>query len=370
MLSLSFACAAAVLIVCGYYLFIWLQVGRDREAAPLVPLYAPPRDLSPAMIRYIWKESFDDRTFWAAVLSLVSKGIGTLQTVNGVPRLTRGSAANDGTNLPPEEELLLSRFNYRHGKQGIPLTLLDDLTAHTAYQMANSLRERSVGKWFEENRNYVNGGAILSFACVCFCSRPQSIDDWEALLLALVAMAPAAFYLIFVLLRLADLFRAARHKLQGAILRRALLFFMFLVPCLAGILLGAVVLIGTFGIPPLITTLALVALNVSVYHFMRLPTPEGRKLLHEIAGFRHFLKSVEKSPMDLPDAPHKQPGIYEKYLPYAVALDVDQSWSDRFVAISSTDHQGEAVPNAATFYLGMWDGKPVEITYWAEGRHW
>ena len=86
----------------------------------------------------------------------------------------------------------------------------------------------------------------------------------------------------------------------------------------------------------------------------------------EIEGFRLFLKSVERLPMQRSEAPGNNAGLYEKYLPYAVALEVEQAWGDQFLALASTFHQNAGLPGAESFYLGMWDGKPVEIVYKSE----
>jgi hypothetical protein len=68
------------------------------------------------------------------------------------------------------------------------------------------------------------------------------------------------------------------------------------------------------------------------------------------------------------DAPSDKAGLYERYLPYAVALEVEQAWGDQFLALASTFHENAGLPGAESFYLGMWDGKPVEIVYRPEGR--
>jgi hypothetical protein len=67
--------------------------------------------------------------------------------------------------------------------------------------------------------------------------------------------------------------------------------------------------------------------------------------------------------MDREDAPSDHAGVYEKYLPYAVALEVDQRWSDKLVALASTLHKNEELVQAHSFYLGMWNGKPVEMVF-------
>ena len=85
--------------------------------------------------------------------------------------------------------------------------------------------------------------------------------------------------------------------------------------------------------------------------------------MSEIEGFRLFLKSVERLPMQRSEAPGNKAGLYEKYLPYAIALEVEQAWGDQFLALASTFHQNAGLPGVESFYLGIWDGKPVEIVY-------
>ncbi len=71
-------------LVCAYYLVVWKRSrGQTRS---IITQYEPPRGLSPAMLRFIWKERFDDRTFWAAILSLVSKGVATLEEMSSEQR--------------------------------------------------------------------------------------------------------------------------------------------------------------------------------------------------------------------------------------------------------------------------------------------
>jgi hypothetical protein len=81
----------------------------------------------------------------------------------------------------------------------------------------------------------------------------------------------------------------------------------------------------------------------------------------KIERFRVFLRSVERFPLDRDEGPGHGAGLYEKYPPYAVALKLEQHWGDRFVALASTVYHNEALIGARSFYLGMWNGKPVAI---------
>jgi Predicted membrane protein (DUF2207) C-terminal domain len=356
----------AVLAVCAYYLFAWMLFGKDRTAGVVVPLYSPPRNLSPAMLRYVWKEEFDDRTFWAGILSLVAKGLASLHCEGGLAQLRATPTANSRTVLPEEEEILLKELVRGHTRKGYSVSMLDPKTILAVSRMADSLRRVAVGHWFRENRAFVVAGVLLSAGSLCVVASPHFIDQWGVLILSLAMMAPAAFYLFFLLFRLWDLLRTTYEKLDDAVLRRLALVLIMILPCIAAIILGAIILGTTFGTPFLFVALFLILLNVLLLQWMKAPTPEGGQLLTEIEGFRLFLKSVERLPMQRSEPPTKNAGLYEKYLPYAVALELEQAWGDQFVALASTHHEGAGVPGAEALYLGMWDGKPLEIIYKAD----
>lgn len=353
----------AVFAICAYYILAWTIAGRDPKPGPIVIQYNPPEGFSPAMLRYVWRENFDDRTFWAAVLSLVSKGLAKMTQESGVAVLRPVRGRDDSSDLPDEEVILLRELNGHHRAKGMRMTLLDEDTSVVVIRMSERLRNAAEGRWFRLNREYVVAGALLSIAAVFVAIMPRSASEWLTMAVSLALMAPGGFYLLLLILRIRDLGRAVHGKFDGVVLRRVALLLAFTVPCLASLVLGSVVLGGTWGPQLLLATAILIVLNLCFLHLMPIRTAEGQKLLDEIEGFRGFLSSVERFAMDRSDAPGRNPGEYEKYLPYAVALEVEQAWADRFVALASTYHEPELSLGAESVYLGMWNGKPVQIMY-------
>ena len=349
MVSHSQFAITAILTVCAYYSIAWFLFGRDRKIGTIVPLYDPPRQLSPGMLRYIWKQNFDDRVFWAGVL-LIAKGLATLHQEDGVAKL-RACSPSSRTDLPNEEKILQDELMRGHTRKGVSISMVDPRTMLAVGDMASSLRRDAVGHWFTEIVDLFIAGAAISAVALCIVAGPRNREQWGVLALGLAVMSPGAFYLFFLSLRAWDLLRAARGKCDRAVLRRGALVFAMLVPCLASITLGAVVLGGTFGRSFLATALFLAVLNILLLQWMKAPTVEGAEALAEIEGFRLFLKSVERLPMQRLEPPGDHAGLYEKYLPYAVALEVEQIWGDRFIALTSTSHENAGLPNAESFYL-------------------
>ena len=60
---------------------------------------------------------------------------------------------------------------------------------------------------------------------------------------------------------------------------------------------------------------------------------DGRKLEDAIVGLRQYLSIAEKDDLARLKAPPQTPEEFTKFLPYAVALDVEEAWTRRFTAI-------------------------------------
>ncbi len=106
---------------------------------------------------------------------------------------------------------------------------------------------------------------------------------------------------------------------------------------------SALIVIGTTvfafkigGQPPGLVLLG-VAVNFTVMIFfawiMKRPTLRGRKVLDEMLGFRDYLDVAEKDELNLRNPPKKTPELFEAYLPYALALGVEQAWSEKFASV-------------------------------------
>ena len=73
--------------------------------------------------------------------------------------------------------------------------------------------------------------------------------------------------------------------------------------------------------------------HVLFYWLLRAPTPHGRRLMDKLEGFRSYLEVAEKDELNLRNPPEKTPELFERYLPFALALDVEQRWAEKFAAV-------------------------------------
>jgi uncharacterized membrane protein len=107
----------------------------------------------------------------------------------------------------------------------------------------------------------------------------------------------------------------------------------------------------------MLVIITVVAMFLSMSFFaiiMKRPTMRGRKLLDEMAGFGDYLAVAERDELNLRNPPEKTPELFEAYLPYALALDVDQQWAEKFAAVLATAQRAQGGPYSPGWYNGSW----------------
>jgi uncharacterized membrane protein YgcG len=109
-------------------------------------------------------------------------------------------------------------------------------------------------------------------------------------------------------------------------------------PLVLVVIIGA----GAFGLaavlganPALIIALVCLLLLTVFVFFKLLPayTREGRKVQDHIDGLRQYLGVAERDDLARMKAPEMTPAEFARMLPYALALDVEKTWADRFAAV-------------------------------------
>jgi uncharacterized membrane protein len=100
-----------------------------------------------------------------------------------------------------------------------------------------------------------------------------------------------------------------------------------------------------------VALLLLVVVNFVFAYAIRSFTPEGRRLMDEIEGFQQFLTSVDGDRLQRAGAPAKTSGLFEKCLPYALALGVEQAWARQFEGVLA---QAAVAGTSGTAYSPLW----------------
>jgi hypothetical protein len=311
-----------------YYYAAWKQAGRGPRAGPVVPLFTPPDGLSAAATRFVKRMAYDDRCFAAAI---VESGVhGRLKLVEGEKpllgsaRTTLVETRGQGTVQPPEEAMLGELF------LGSGTIEMDDAN-HERFGAARSALQSKLADAYKDtlfvkNYSWAWLGIAVMVAAMLLVACAIAFSDFYTT--PLERLIPAAG----LVLALAGVFTGLR--LDG----RKTWPFPTLLGVAALALLGIAFVRLTQVEEPttwawILAPLVLLPLVISAFVWMAAPTVAGRAVMDRIAGFEHYLSVTEEDRLETLHPPEKTPELFERYLPYAIALGVENRWADKFAHV-------------------------------------
>lgn len=310
-----------------YYIIIWVRVGRDPEGKSIVPLYRPPADCSPAFARLLFTMGYDRTSFSSALLNLASKGVIRILRYGEGYAIEKTGAGNSG--ISADEQVLYGALmgDERDQKSLSDRQVLDAVAIHRAYKKHRRHLMSSVGKrFFVKNARYVIPGIIISLIVAAI--NAEIVDVEGSYVKELTGLGLWTIFAGFVCRFL------SRKKVLELRKPSKLIYLLLLFPA---VLYSVAVSIShayeVFDIRQLmflVPIFIMLTAHVVFFFLLRAPTPLGRKSLDEIAGFRRYLAAAEGDRLDRMTPPEKTPGLYQAYLPYALALGVENRWSEKF----------------------------------------
>jgi hypothetical protein len=264
------------------YGLAWYRRGRDPKKGTIVPQFEPPAGMTPAEVGYVLKQGYDSRQFAATLvdaavhrdldIEVEREGKIFKSTVYKFSRPTVGkSALKDGGK---------SRY-------GIDIDQLYGLEAERGkYNPLIKSINTSLQTWLRERMQ----------------ARRAEDGSWKGY------------------------FRLNEgYGVFGAIL-------------LVATLVGSLIFLTLYYSPQifmiaavLFAATAIVVITFSV--LMKAYTPEGRKVTDHILGFRMYLDTTEQQVFQQLMPPKQTLELFERYLPYAIALGVDNHWAEKFDGI-------------------------------------
>ncbi len=244
-----------------YYTY---RQNRKREGSqPVIPLFYPPKDMTPGMVNYFMKMGFKDTALAAEIVNMAVHGWVKIKYVDGgffyrdVYTLIKGS--EDGLDNNPMYRAIFDRM-FKGG----------DIF--------------KIGPG--------NSDTIVRIRAILENNYAQTKNLFE----------PNTYVSVIILVAIG----------------------------LSGFLIGAL----GYEINFIALFVAIVFVVIFFARFLQSYTVQGFAVKREIEGFKLFLSTTEKERMKLIGSPPtKTPELYEKYLPYAMALGVEEQWNKQFTPI-------------------------------------
>jgi uncharacterized membrane protein YgcG len=285
---------AGLVLVLLFYLWRWQRRGRDPRAGTVIPEYEPPAGHPPAGLRYLWRMRYDDRCFAA---DLVEMGVAGHLRIHreGSGAAERWRVERLAVEIPGDAPASQRALHRKLFEKGAVLEM--ESGNATRVSGARTAHQKALKTTYQPTYFVTNAGTVVA------------------------GMVASGFILGLALV-------VARG--DG----------------IPGIILAAGLLVG---------------INLLFAFLMHARTPAGRRLLDAAEGLRLYLSVAEREELArLGHGPGGEPSLdperYERLLPYALALDVEDAWTDRF-----TSAVGRAAAESATRNLHWYQGSGARL---------
>lgn len=318
--------ALVLALIIGMYLVMWLRVGVDPPTRPVVVRYDPPEGFSPAALGYLERRGYHPSQLTAALVSMAVKGAVDIERTRKKWRV-RATGREDG--LSPEEQRVL------HALLGRKTEILLSQRHHEKIRKAikglrSRLRAQLEKTYFLTNRRWFTAGLLLSllgFAVLVWRARFGIAPDAWFVALWLTIWSAAVGTMLWR--AVTSLHRGLSGRAPGAI-GEGVFMTLFMLPFMA-----AEVGVGYWLLQMVPTHLPLAAVaigvtNVAFYHLLERPTLRGRGVLDELEGFRSFIAAADQDRLDRLTPPERTPELFERFLPHAIALGLENRWAEQF----------------------------------------
>ncbi len=254
-----------------FFLRSWLSKGRGPQAGVIIARYEPPASYSPAGLRYVQRKTYDQRCFSADLIEL---------GVRGLIRIEHDKK---------------SRFSENWRIERVENAVTADLPPSQSALLP---------KLF-------SAGPTLEF-------KPVNASLVQA---AMVAQS-----------------KALSERYKGRYINMNIPTIVVGWVLTAVMITLALVMAGDIGLGLILSVCALLLVALLFTAMMPAPTEEGRRLLDHIEGLKLYLSVAEKQDLaglKKPDeqTPDLTPERFEAFLPYAVALDVEDAWTGKFSSV-------------------------------------
>lgn len=341
--------AGGLAAVLAYLFYAWRKAGRDPAPGTVVPLFSPPDNLSPAAMRYILKQGLDDRGFAAALVDAAVKGHVRLVEEDG-GWFSGDKRRIERYELGETQPLGTAELAALNALVGTNDSIMMEQKNHAAFSSAKktlgaSFAEAFENKLFLRNYGWIGAAAVVFIAAMWLAAATVVLSEGAGnqLLVLLSAAGLAIAALVF--------HAAPNDKSSG----RCLFHLIAVIVGGVGLVLALPIIpeaLKTGRWIPLAIPLIGLPFVISSFFWMSAPTREGRAVLDRIAGFKQYLSITERERLDRMQAPEDTLQLFERYLPYAIALGVENRWADRYTGLLAAAASAPGASQGFAWYSG------------------
>ena len=335
--SLAFA-LLGLCYVFWYLYTTWKKYGKDAEKVTVIPSFQPPGNRSPSMLRYLYKRKMDARVFAVAIINLaVQKQLRIIQVKGTKQAFTLEDTETDLKGLSEEEKAVHNQLFTKKGKLEVTnkkYKVFKDAQSQLNKEITNAVNLKD---YYNSNRKLLWGATWRCFLVLLIYTLLERAE------MSIILTVSLMFWTISFGLFLFGI-KCIRTRAMG----EGIFLIIFSLPFLFGTSAMLAASLSSFSTPALIFTLLLGAAYVLYILLIPAYTQAGREMSAAIDGFRLYLSTAEEHRLNMLTPPELTPALFERLLPYAIALDLENEWGNKF----------SNVLEAANYQPGWYEGDP------------
>ena len=267
-----------ILLITVYYCIAWQRVGKDPLPGNIIPEFYPPSNLSPAAMGYIYFQEWDNKMVAATIVDLAVNKVIVIDVAKEgfifkhnaytIKAGSMPSATSAYYNFNSEGSVLTGQKISKGSYNAALLRFSNDLRKYVeaAYRIDADNNTEKRG-FFSLNNKYTKVPIVIS-SIAFICCFVWTMQDAKINPWTMVWICGCIIPLVIV------------HTFFGKLL--------------------------------------------SAYNQV------GRKVKDTIEGFKMYLTTADEQRMNVMNPPDKTPELYEKYLPFAIALNCEVEWGKNF----------------------------------------
>ncbi len=307
---------------------------------------------SPAAVRFVHRMAYDRKAYAASLIDMAVKDYLTISQQDSAYVLTRSGQSEGVCHLSPDEVQVATKVF--DGDMSVEMKQ-DNHTqiAASIGALKTELKSHFERVYFVTNLHWFLGGvAILVLTSIGAALQSEDIGAAGGVMFWLGGWSIGTAFIVHQAYQ--QWMGVRGPGLMIVNIFSALFYTAFALPFVGGWFVGFYFL--NQGLSPIAGGILAVGgvITYIFYHLLKAPTLEGGKIRDQIDGFRLFLDATEKDRLEVLNPPAITPAVFEKFLPYAIALDCENRWSKRFEAEAA--RAGEGASGGSTYVPIWWSG--------------
>ena len=327
-----------MIILMAYYLWAWFKIGRDPAKGPIIPLFSPPEGFTPGAVRFVTRMEFDHKTFASALVNMAVKGFLNIQ--ENQDEFTLFKTGTPDSLLSRGEKRIAK--NLFQGGDRIKLETANHKKIGKAMDsFKKSLKIDFEKRYFQLNSKWlIPGGGISLLTLMCVVLSASKIGGAVFMLVWLSIWTVGCFVLVLATIRAWQ--TAFSSGDSGSFIKKLspVGITLFMLPFMGFEFFGMWAFSSMVSPMAVVVLFLIIAVNFIFYHLIKAPTLYGRRIMDQIEGFKLYLSVAEKQGLAMGNTPEKTPQVFEKFFPFAMALDVENQWSEQFANVLAQGRMG------------------------------